>query len=313
MAYNTNQNFTTMKQLLKLGTICFTAVLTMASTDAFAQQGARKMTSEWRDGDYIVRRYIITDGTPQSANYEIHYAINSADAVASFEDNSEVLARLDSFFNEIKRDTLVHISKISVTGYASPDGTTQFNSALAKERAEELSTMLAKRYGLQGYSIAVSSQVEPWSATTDAIEHSSLNNRNDIVRIVNSNEAPMTIDHRLKRENKAWSWLKSDVLPDMRKATVTIAYTKDQVADKREYNPVANTPTDVVIVEEFIVEDKAHNKHHERDKYYERPHHHEGKHRGKHHNRKVVILNEWDGIIIDCGAASESCCATACQ
>lgn len=302
-----------MRRFIKLRTICITAVLALISTATFAQQGSRKMTAEWRDGDYIVRRYIVTDGTPHSANYEIHYAINSADAVMGFEDNSQVLARLDSFFNEIKKDTLVHISKISVTGYASPDGTTKFNSALAQERAKELSTMLAKRYGLADYNIAISSEVEPWSATTDAIEHSSLNNRSDLVRIVNSNEEPMTIDHKLKRENTAWSWLKSDVLPDMRKATVTIAYTKDQITDKREYKPVASTPTDVVIVEEFIVEDKAHNKHHEHNKHYDRPDHHKGKHHGKHHSRKVVILNEWDGVIIDCGAATEGCCPTSCQ
>ncbi|MBO7263031.1 MAG: hypothetical protein J6U93_00760 [Alistipes sp.] len=300
-----------MRRLFKLTTICITATLAFASTELFAQQGARKMTAEWRDGDYIVRRYIVTDGTPHSANYEIHYAINSADAVMGFEDNGEVLAQLDNFFNEMKKDSLVHISKISVMGYASPDGTTQFNGTLAQERAKELSAMLAKRYGLQDYNIAISSQVEPWSATTDAIEHSSLNNRNDLVRIVNSNEAPMTIDHKLKRENSAWDWLKSDVLPDMRKATVTIAYTKDQVTDKREYKPVTSNPKEVVIVEEYIVEDKAH-KHHEHNKHYDRPHH-DGKHRGKHHNRKVVILNEWEGVIIDCGASTEGCCPTSCQ
>ena len=271
------------------------------------------MTAEWRDGDYIVRRYIVTDGTPHSANYEIHYAINSSDAVMGFEDNSEVLAQLDNFFDQMKKDTLVHISKISVMGYASPDGTTKFNSALAKERAKELSAMLAQRYGLADYNIAVSSEVEPWSATTDAIEHSSLNNRGDLVRIVNSNEEPMTIDHRLKRENKAWSWLKKDVLPDMRKATVTIAYTKDQVTDKREYKPVASTPADVVIVEEFIVEDKA-AKHHEHHKHYDRPDHNKNKHHhGKHHKRNVVVLNEWEGVIIDMGAATEGCCPTSCK
>lgn len=305
------KNFTIMIRFLKLGTICFTAVLTLISANTSAQQGARTMTSEWRDGDYIVRRYIVADATTQSANYEIHYAINSADAVMGFEDNSEVLTQLDNLFGEIRKDSLVHISKISVVGYASPDGTTQFNSTLAQKRAKALSTMLAKRYGLEDYNIAISSMVEPWSATTDAIEHSSLDNRNDIVRIVNANEAPMTIDHRLKRENKAWSWLKSDVLPDMRRATVTIAYTRDQVTDKREYKPVASTPADVVIVEEFIVEDKAH-RHHEGGKHYERPDHHRGKHNEKHH-RKVIILNEWDGIIIDCGASSEGCCGKSCK
>ena len=302
-----------MRGILKLGTICITAALALISTEIFAQQTSRKMTAEWRDGDYIVRRYIVTDGTPQNANYEIHYAINSSDAVMGFEDNSEVLARLDSFFNEIKKDSLVHISKISVTGYASPDGTTKFNSTLAQKRAKELSSMLAKRYGLERYNIAISSEVEPWSATTDAIEHSSLNNRNDLVRIVNSNEEPMTIDHRLKRENKAWSWLKSDVLPDMRKATITIAYTKDQVTDKREYMPTSTPPADMIIVEEYIVEEKP-QKHHNHHKHYERPDHHKGKHhKDKHHKGKVVILNEWDGIIIDCGAASECCCPASCK
>ena len=298
-----------MKRLSRLGTIYATAILALAGVEASAQQGTRKMTAEWREGDYIVRRYIIADATSESANYEIHYAINSADAAMGFEDNSEALAELDNFFNQIRKDSLVHISKISVTGYASPDGTTQFNSALAEKRAKELSTMLAQRYGLQDYAIAISSKVEPWSATTDAIEHSSLNNRSDIVRIVNANEPPMTIDHRLKRENKAWSWLKSDVLPDMRRATVTIAYTTDQVSDKREYKPVASTPKEVVIVEEFIVEDKAH-KHHEGHKHYDRPDHHRGKHSQKHRS-KVVVLNEWDGIIIDCGASMEGCCETS--
>lgn len=301
-----------MRRFIKLGTICITAILTFVSTDIFAQQESQKMTAEWRDGDYIVRRYITSNCTPQSVNYEIHYAINSANTVAGFEDNSEVLERLDSFFNEIKSDSLVHISKISVMGYASPDGTTQFNSALAKERAKELSTMIAKRYGLNSYNISVSSQVEPWSATSNAIEHSSLNNRNDIVRIVNSNEPPMVIDNRLKCENSAWTWLKSDVLPDMRKATITIVYSKDQVTDKREYQPSSNIPTDVIIVEEYIVEDKS-PKHHERNKHYERPDHQRGKHRGKHHNRKVVILNEWDGVIIDCGASTECCCPASCK
>ena len=137
-----------MKRLSRLGTIYATAILALAGVEASAQQGTRKMTAEWREGDYIVRRYIIADATSESANYEIHYAINSADAAMGFEDNSEALAELDNFFNQIRKDSLVHISKISVTGYASPDGTTQFNSALAEKRAKELSTMLAQRYGL---------------------------------------------------------------------------------------------------------------------------------------------------------------------
>lgn len=278
----------------------------LSVTGADAQSGNKRMLAEWRDGDYIVRRYVVTDNASTNQNYEIHYAINSANTVVGFEDNSEELARLDSFFDELQRDTTIHISKIEIVGYASPDGTTKFNSELARRRAQELSSMLAQRYNISDSNIAISSHVEPWSATSDAIEHSSLNNRNDLVRIVNSNEAPMTIDNKLKHEDKAWKWMKSDVLPDMRRATVSIAYTKDRIMDNREYKPLNPAPTEIVVIEEVVAE-KPTKRHHDHEKR-----HHEGKHHGKH-NKKVVILNEWDGVIIDMGATTEGDCPENCK
>ena len=301
LAYSQTNNFTTMKRF-RIFTIMSLVALLSVVTVANAQSGNKRMLAEWRDGDYIVRRYIVTDNSYDNQNYEIHYAINSANTVVGFEDNSAELSRLDSFFDELRRDTTIHISKIEITGYASPDGTTKFNSELARKRAQELSAMLASRYNISGSNIAISSHVEPWSATSNAIEHSSLNNRNDLVRIVNSNETPMTIDNKLKHDDKAWNWMKSDVLPDMRRATVTIAYTKDQIMDNREYKPINNTPTEVVVIEEVVAEKPA-KRHHEQEKQ---------KRHGKHH-KKVVILNEWDGVIIDMGAANEGECSENCK
>ena len=294
-----------MKRFQTITMLSLVAAL-LSVTGADAQSGNKRMLAEWRDGDYIVRRYVVTDNASTNQNYEIHYAINSANTVVGFEDNSEELARLDSFFDELRRDTTIHISKIEIVGYASPDGTTKFNSELARKRAQDLSVMLANRYNISGSNIAISSHVEPWSATSNAIEHSSLNNRNDLVRIVNSNEAPMTIDNKLKHEDKAWKWMKSDVLPDMRRATVSIAYTKDRIMDNREYKPLNPAPTEIVVIEEVVAE-KPTKRHHDHEKR-----HHEGKHHGKH-DKKVVILNEWDGVIIDMGATTEGECPENCK
>ena len=294
-----------MKRFQTITMLSLVAAL-LSVTGADAQSGNKRMLAEWRDGDYIVRRYVVTDNASTNQNYEIHYAINSANTVVGFEDNSEELARLDSFFDELRRDTTIHISKIEIVGYASPDGTTKFNSELARKRAQELSSMLAQRYNISDSNIAISSHVEPWSATSNAIEHSSLNNRNDLVRIVNSNEAPMTIDNKLKHEDKAWKWMKSDVLPDMRRATVSIAYTKDRIMDNREYKPLNPAPTEIVVIEEVVAE-KPTKRHHDHEKR-----HHEGKHHGKH-DKKVVILNEWDGVIIDMGATTEGECPENCK
>jgi hypothetical protein len=116
----------------------------------------------------------------------------------------------------------------------------------------------------------------------------------------------MTIDNKLKHEDKAWKWMKSDVLPDMRRATVSIAYTKDRIMDNREYKPLNPAPTEIVVIEEVVAE-KPTKRHHDHEKR-----HHEGKHHGKH-NKKVVILNEWDGVIIDMGATTEGECPENCK
>lgn len=253
------------------------------------QQASRKLSAEWRDGDYIVRRYIVTDNSPHKAEYELHYAINSAATTPGYEHNDEELARLDRFFQELKRDTLRHVSAITITGYASPDGTTPFNTELARKRAEELSQMLTKRYELKGYRVNIASHVEPWSATTEAIEDSRLKNRNDLVNIVNAAEAPMVVDNRLKHDAAAWQWMKSDVLPDMRRAVVSITYTEDQMMDSREYSPVKR---EVVVVEEVVEKDK-----HDKDS----KHHHK---QDKHSKRKHKVVDEWEGVIIDYGASS---------
>ena len=295
-----------MKRFQTITMLSLVATL-LSVTGVDAQSGNKQMLAEWRDGDYIVRRYVITENAPQSENYEIHYAINSANTVVGFEDNSEELARLDSFFDQLKRDTTIHVAKIEIVGYASPDGTTKFNSELARKRAQELSAMLAQRYNISGSNIAISSHVEPWSATTEAIQASNLSNRSDLVRIVNSNEAPMTIDNNLKHEDKAWKWMKSDVLPNMRRATVSVAYTKDRVVDNREYKPVSSAPTEVVIIEEIIEEQPK--RHHDRD----RRHDHGKHHKQDKHERKVVVFNEWDGVIIDMGAANEGECPNSCK
>lgn len=265
------------KQLFTALCILFCAAIGSAT----AQSDNRgTLVKEWREGDYIIRRRVVADNNPHTVEYDIFYAINQADMAAGYEDNSKTLNRLDNFFAELQRDTLRHIKRISITGYASPDGTTPYNSELARRRAQQLSRLINERYKLgTKYNVAVTSHVEPWSATTDAIEHSSLQNRNELVRMVNAKEAPMVIDNRLKHETAAWQYLTRDVLPDMRRTTIEITYTEDRVSDSREYSP---EEPEVIIVEETVIEKPRHHRHH-----------------------KVEVVNEWDGVIIDLGATSE--------
>ena len=287
-----------MKDNSFISVLCLTLAMIFVAGSVSAQ---RRQVAEWRDGDYVVRRYIVTDDRPHSEVYEIHYAVNSSSADDSGE-NGDVMAGLDRFFEELKSDTLRHIKSIAIAGYASPDGTVPFNTELARRRAQQLSTMLAHRYNLRGTDIVITSYVEPWSATTDAIEHSSLVNRGTLVNIVNANEAPMVVDGKLKRDGAAWQYLKSDVLPDMRRAVVTVSYTEDVMQEDREYSPVE------IYVEEFVVVEEP-ERHKDRHESHPKDAHHKHK---RDEKRNVIILNEWEGVIYDAGASCDCYAAEYC-
>lgn len=287
-----------MKDNSFISVLCLTLAMIFVAGSVSAQ---RRQVAEWRDGDYVVRRYIVTDDRPHSEVYEIHYAVNSSSADDSGE-NGDVMAGLDRFFEELKSDTLRHVKSIAIAGYASPDGTVPFNTELARRRAQQLSTMLAHRYNLRGTDIVITSYVEPWSATTDAIEHSSLVNRGTLVNIVNANEAPMVVDGKLKRDGAAWQYLKSDVLPDMRRAVVTVSYTEDVMQEDREYSPVE------IYVEEFVVVEEP-ERHKDRHESHPKDAHHKHK---RDEKRNVIILNEWEGVIYDAGASCDCYAAEYC-
>ncbi len=287
-----------MKDNSFISVLCLTLAMIFVAGSVSAQ---RRQVAEWRDGDYVVRRYIVTDDRPHSEVYEIHYAVNSSSADDSGE-NGDVMAGLDRFFEELKSDTLRHVKSIAIAGYASPDGTVPFNTELARRRAQQLSTMLAHRYNLRGTDIVITSYVEPWSATTDAIEHSSLVNRGTLVNIVNANEAPMVVDGKLKRDGAAWQYLKSDVLSDMRRAVVTVSYTEDVMQEDREYSPVE------IYVEEFVVVEEP-ERHKDRHESHPKDAHHKHK---RDEKRNVIILNEWEGVIYDAGASCDCYAAEYC-
>lgn len=272
-------------------------------TTATAQQTKRELVRQWREGDYVVKQYVVADNSPHQSEYEIHYAINSSTASPEMDQNGEELKRLDSFFSELKQDTLRHVTSIAITGYASPDGTTKYNTELARRRAQQLSTWLCNHYGIKGVDITITSHVVPWSATTEAIEHSSLKDSDKLVKLVNSGQAPMVIDNQLKGEANAWAWLKDDILPDMRRAVITVAYTEDRMESSREYSPNKQQPKEVVIIEEWSEKPKhdEHHKHHKHDKHHKE---HKGDKHGKHH-RNVVVVDQWEGVVIDLGGETE--------
>lgn len=193
------------------------------------------LLSEWVEGDYIVRRYLVKGTQRKSADFVVHYAVSKAQVSGQFDENSDELRQIGQFISGIKNDTLRHVTGVTVTGYSSPDGSAAYNAKLAKSRANDLLTWLNSKYALSNlYTVDVKGEVAPWSACADDVRRSSLQNKNTILDIVTSSEPAPTIERQLKAHTTVWNWLRSSVLPTLRRTVVTFTYTEDSVHQTRE-------------------------------------------------------------------------------
>ena len=224
-------------------------VLTAAGTTASAQspaQGADSvLLSEQRDGDYLVRRYLIK--AQDDADYSIRYHINSAQLNAKLHDNDSELSGLGELIDGLLADTLSHVARVEITGYASPDGPLQLNRTLAERRMQDFKNYLDRRYDFSHkYKVKSSSEVVPWSDLRRTVATSAIPDRQRVLEILDGSASPAEKQAALKRMPAVWSYLAKNILPPLRRVALQIDYGQGEIVEQRVR--VVKPAPEVVIV-----------------------------------------------------------------
>lgn len=164
----------------------------------------------------------------------IDFPINSSAIEAGFAGNAASLDDLHRLIDETKRDSAVTLDSITVSGYASPDGSLTKNKELSLRRAFSIISYLEKDCGIDPDIIVLGENIVPWDKFRDIISASAYPWRSDALRIVSTGSDDNVVDNtrrmnRLKKlaGGKAWSVLKEDILPLLRSAIVVTVITRD--------------------------------------------------------------------------------------
>ena len=246
-----------------------------ASAEEITQpQSDTIMLSESVDGDYLVRRYLVRHNDSE-AQYQLKYSISASRLTNLIAGNAEELAALDKFMAEIKQDTSIHVQRIEIVGYASPDGNLRNNETLAMSRAQKFRALIDSRFDASmAYKVQLSSAVEPWQACDGGVEASTLGDKQKALEILNSSETPQAKEAQLKQMPAVWQMLRAEVLPPLRRVDMTIFYNIDTVVELRtlikkpepQVEPVAQKKCccPVVVEDEMIgiIVDMKPPKHH---------------------------------------------------
>lgn len=126
------------------------------------------------------------------------------------------------------------IDSISITGYASPDGSVLLNYKLSRDRAINLRGALRWRYPIlkeQDLPITTSFRTANWDVVLSKIENDwNVPTRELALSILRSNDSDIVKEQKLKNQAPAsYSYMADYIFPDLRSAVSCIIYLRKEV------------------------------------------------------------------------------------
>lgn len=214
------------------------------------------LVSQTRQGDVVTSRYKIPHDHGRTAEFDLHYAANKSAIVPSYSDNSEQITDLKDFMNQCC-DSTMHISSIHIVGYASPEGNDKQNDSLASKRAQSLYHYAVNTYH-PTQKIDTSHKALHWNDCVAVVEKSDIPYKNQVLAILESTvHTESQKEAALRQLPEAWSYLATNILPQMRYADIEFDYGVDEyvtrttkVAQTEPAKPATTAQPEPVVVEE---------------------------------------------------------------
>ena len=222
------------------------------SVDQRQPQYDTVVLATYQEDDYLVKRYMVNVPDDRVSDYSVRYSINVAHLQPNLDDNSEALRALSNFIEQTMADTVARISSITITGYASPDGPYALNERLAKQRAQDFKSYVDSKYSFSTrYAVTTSGVAEDWENCRAMIESSlSIPHKDSVLRIINSVASNDTKEQQLKKMTDTWNFMRTDILPRLRRVDIVINYARGTIVEERTLiEPVLEE----TVVEEVVV------------------------------------------------------------
>ena len=149
---------------------------------------------------------------------DVRYGINSSNITDANRRNANLDIFRMTVDNNLQNDRATQ--NIAVKGYASPDGPEAFNDKLSKARSESSKKLVAALLADTGLQVDAAAYGEDWDGFKELIEQSDIADKNLILQVLSLYNSPVEREKEIKNLASVFESLKSDVLPELRRAQV---------------------------------------------------------------------------------------------
>lgn len=156
----------------------------------------------------------------------IHYLIQQAKVRAS-ELNSSSVQDFVKMLKEIKADQKgLQLNEIAVAAYASPDGGYKLNNKLAQKRektSKEFVNSTIKDLDINA-DVNAKYTAQDWEGFQELVKASNIQDKDVILRVLSMYKDPEEREAQIKNLSAAFQELANEILPELRRARLTINY-----------------------------------------------------------------------------------------
>lgn len=198
--------------------------------------------------------------TPVNQVAHIYYVINQS-TVRPAEMKSEEMKAVQEFLKANLNNSWYEFKGISVSAYASPDGETEKNENLAKDRASSGSSAMmgefkkdknkAVTFGKTKEQYVVGTTKEDWEGFKSLMEASTMADKDLILRVLTMYSDPNQRRTEIKNLSKTYVELAEKVLPKLRRSEITINVDKKSRTDEM-ISALCTSHPDSLSVEELL-------------------------------------------------------------
>ena len=184
----------------------------------------------------FVRPAEMYEADKQTANYycdpnalRVFFRQGCAEIDTAFKDNTATLNRLSRVLRVMTQDSAVHITRLVIVGYASIEGTLQYNIYLAGKRANTLREYTIAR-GVPESNVEIINMGEGWDELRDMVaRQDNVPYREEILRIIDTVPVLKGREKLLMelRRGVPYRWMLEHLFPNQRNAGYVKIYFED--------------------------------------------------------------------------------------
>ena len=184
----------------------------------------------------------------------VDFPVNRTELYPDYRQNPAELAKIIATIDSVRNDSDITVKRITIKGYASPEGSYSNNTRLAKGRTATLKQYVQNLYSFPEGFIETDYEPEDWEGLREFVTGSGLAHKAEILAIIDDADLDPDIkDKRIQaRYGDEYSFLLQTVYPGLRHSDYTIEYTIREFTDLAEIGRLIGTAPQKLSLNEMM-------------------------------------------------------------